>query len=145
MLQCEARLLYEANQWALRTMGMVIFSFVPILSRIGQVSANCRRSIGDLKSYVGRHTSRLSIDWVPTAWISIESRLRLADQKSGLKKTIACVASISVRFRSKERPRNGILSFDRARNETRAKKWKWLFYLRYFSRGLWLVFLVLCS
>ena len=35
---------------------------------------------------------------------------------------IACVASVSVRFRSKERPRNGILSFDRARNETRAKK-----------------------
>ena len=38
---------------------------------------------------------------------------------------IACVASVSVRFRSKERPRNGILSFNRARNETRAKKWKW--------------------
>ena len=26
---------------------------------------------------------------------------------------------------SKERPRNGILGFGRARNETRAKKWKW--------------------
>ena len=37
-------------------------------------------------------------------------------------KLIACVASVSVRFRSKERPRNGILSFDRARNETRVKK-----------------------
>ena len=35
---------------------------------------------------------------------------------------VACVASVSVRFRSKERQRNGILSFDRARNETRAKK-----------------------
>ena len=35
---------------------------------------------------------------------------------------LACVASVSVRFRSKERLRNGILSFDRARNETRAKK-----------------------
>ena len=35
---------------------------------------------------------------------------------------VACLASVSVRFRSKERPRNGILSFDRARNETRAKK-----------------------
>ena len=34
----------------------------------------------------------------------------------------ACVASISVRFKSKERPRNRILGFGRARNETRAKK-----------------------
>ena len=64
---------------------------------------------------------------------------------------LACVASVSVWFRSKERPGNGILGF-RARNETRAKKVKEggggegrklsfpspspLFYLRYFSRGL---------
>ena len=33
----------------------------------------------------------------------------------------ACVASVSIWFRSKERPRNGILGFGRARNETRAK------------------------
>ena len=33
-----------------------------------------------------------------------------------------CVASVSVWFRSKERPRNGIFGFDRARNGTRAKK-----------------------
>ena len=76
---------------------------------------------------------------------------------------IACVATVSVWFRSKERPRNGIHRFGRARNETRAKKWKWgkgegregflpffptpspLFYLSHFSRGLWLSFLVLCS
>ena len=38
---------------------------------------------------------------------------------------LACVASVSVWVRSKERPRNGILGFGRARNETRAKKWKW--------------------
>ena len=38
---------------------------------------------------------------------------------------LACVASVSVWFRTKERPRNGILGFGRARNETRAKKWKW--------------------
>ena len=38
---------------------------------------------------------------------------------------VACVASVSVWFRSKERPRNGILGFGRARNEIRAKKWKW--------------------
>ena len=29
---------------------------------------------------------------------------------------VACVASVSVWFRSKERPRNGILGFGRARN-----------------------------
>ena len=38
---------------------------------------------------------------------------------------IACVASVSVWFRSKEKPRDGILGFGGARNETRAKKWKW--------------------
>ena len=38
---------------------------------------------------------------------------------------IACVASVSVWFRGKEKPRNGILGFGGARNETRAKKWKW--------------------
>ena len=37
---------------------------------------------------------------------------------------LACVASVSVWFRSKERPRNGILGFGPARNETRAKKMK---------------------
>ena len=44
---------------------------------------------------------------------------------AGTKKTgrcVACVASVSVWFRSKERPRNGILGFGRARNETRAKQ-----------------------
>ena len=39
-------------------------------------------------------------------------------------KVVACVASVTVRFRSKERPRKGIFGFDRARNETRARKWK---------------------
>ena len=42
---------------------------------------------------------------------------------------LACVASVSVLFRSKERPRNEILGFARARNETRGKKC-------HFSRGL---------
>ena len=36
--------------------------------------------------------------------------------------TLACVATVSVLFRSKERPRNEILGFGRARNETSAKK-----------------------
>ena len=40
-------------------------------------------------------------------------------------KCIACVASVSVWFRSKEKPRNGILGLGRAINEKRAKKWKW--------------------
>ena len=35
---------------------------------------------------------------------------------------IACVASVSVLFRSKEKPRNEILGFGHARNETRGKK-----------------------
>ena len=35
---------------------------------------------------------------------------------------IACVASVSVWFRSKEILRKGTFGFDRARNETRAKK-----------------------
>ena len=35
---------------------------------------------------------------------------------------LACVASVSVWFRNKERPRNGIFRFSRARNGTRAKK-----------------------
>ena len=45
---------------------------------------------------------------------------------------VACVASVSVWFRSKERPRNGILGFGRAgaRNETRATP---LFYLHHLT------------
>ena len=35
------------------------------------------------------------------------------------KGVLACVASVSVWFRSKGRPRNGILGFGRARSETR--------------------------
>ena len=35
---------------------------------------------------------------------------------------VACIASVSVWFRSKEIPRKGIFGFDRARNQTRAKK-----------------------
>ena len=53
---------------------------------------------------------------------------------------LACVASVSVLFRSKERPRNEILGFGRARNETRAKKFlsphPLPAYSRHFSRGL---------
>ena len=37
---------------------------------------------------------------------------------------LACKASVSVWFWSKERPRNGILGFCRARNETSTNKWK---------------------
>ena len=45
MLQCEVRLLYEANRRALRTKGMVIFSFVLIVSSISEVLVNYRSSI----------------------------------------------------------------------------------------------------
>ena len=59
--------------------------------------------------------------------------IRLVDVKNeknnGL---LACVASVSVWFRSKGRPRNGILGFCRAKNETPSL----LFYLSHFSRGV---------
>ena len=69
------------------------------------------------------------------------------------------LASISICFRSKERPRNRIFGFGQARNGTRSKKWKRgegketflpsppppLFYSHHFSLGLWLSFLVLRS
>ena len=48
---------------------------------------------------------------------------------------LACVASVSLRFRSKERPRNRILGFGRARNETRAA----LLLAPFFARSLTLV------
>ena len=50
--------------------------------------------------------------------------LSLGTVETATFKVLACVASVSVLSRSKERPRNGILGFSRARNETRAKKWK---------------------
>ena len=48
--------------------------------------------------------------------IRVFTRARLNE-----KRALACVASVSVLFRSKERPRNEILGFGRARNETRGK------------------------
>ena len=65
-----------------------------------------------------------------------------------MKKTSVPVSLRSKRFRlaSEQRgPRKGSFGFDHARNETRAKKWERLFYLRHFSRDLWLSFLVLSS
>ena len=47
----------------------------------------------------------------------------------------ACAASVSVWFRSKERPRNGIVGFGRARNGTRAA----LLLAPFFARSLTLV------
>ena len=55
--------------------------------------------------------------------------------------TLECVASVSVWFRSKERPRNGILCFGRAKNDPPLPL---LFYLPHFSRCLWLWFFVPC-
>ena len=43
------------------------------------------------------------------------ARFRSTRQRSRSTKYLACVASVSVWFRSKERPRNGILGFGRAR------------------------------
>ena len=42
-------------------------------------------------------------------------------QATGYPGEIACVASVSVWFRSKEIPRKGTFGIDHARNETRAK------------------------
>ena len=53
--------------------------------------------------------------------------------------TLACVASVSVWFRSKERPRNGIFGFGRARNEAIAKKLPALLLAPFFARSLTLV------
>ena len=53
----------------------------------------------------------------------VESCWAEIDAGEGIKKIIiglACVASASVWFRSKEIPRKGTFGFDRARNETRA-------------------------
>ena len=66
--------------------------------------------------YWWRYTTRI---WV-VLLIGWSKFLTWRDQS-----VLACVASISVWFRSNERPRNGILGFGRARNDTRAKKWKW--------------------
>ena len=46
-----------------RYIGQVSVKYRPI---IGQLSAKCRRGIGDLKSYIGRHTSRPTIDRLST-------------------------------------------------------------------------------
>ena len=59
------------------------------------------------------------------AWNRLDLfQLRVVKRVNIFSGILACVASVSVRFRSKERPRKGIFGFDRARNETRAKKWK---------------------
>ena len=50
----------------------------------------------------------------------------------GLKPGLAFVASVSVWFRSKERPRKGTFGSDRTRNETRAKN----LLVPFFSRSL---------
>ena len=83
--------------------------------------------------------------------------------KSRPRTRLAWVASVSVWFRGKKWSWKGIFGFDRARNETRTKKWKRgkgegkegflpffptpspLFYLRQFSSDLWLLFLIRCS
>ena len=64
----------------------------------------------------------------PYPWKQWRCRLKGTSEIRGLQRCsllLACVASVSVWFPSKERPRNGILGFGRARNQTRAKKWKW--------------------
>ena len=47
----------------------------------------------------------------------------MGDWRTG--QLLACIASVSVWFRSKESPRNGIFGFGGTRKGTRAKKWNW--------------------
>ena len=61
--------------------------------------------------------------------------VRITYEMTRIKQRVACVASVSVWFQSKERLRSGIFGFGRERNETRD----------HFTRCLWLSFLVLCS
>ena len=56
--------------------------------------------------------------------------------------TLECIANVSIWFRSKKRPRNGILCFGRVKNDPPPSPL--LFYLLHFSRCLWLSFLVPC-
>ena len=51
-------------------------------------------------------------------WRSVKSLFKWRFRSRSV---VACVASVSVRFRGKERPRKGIFSLDSTRNETRAK------------------------
>ena len=58
------------------------------------------------------------------AFLTSSKRLSTGSCRRPMKHRVTCVASVSVLLRSKERPRNEILGFGRARNETRGKKWK---------------------
>ena len=69
----------------------------------------------------------------PFLQIQWGERTRARGQQK-IRKTRAPVACVSVWFRSKDRPRNGILGFGRARNETRA-----LLITPFFARSLTLV------
>ena len=110
MLQCKARLHYEANRWALRTMGMVIFSFVPIVSSIGQVSAKCWSSIGQesvkYRPSVGEVSVRywwpeklcrptyISTDHRPTInWVATESQSSVDRQPTEWRSSIDRVST----------------------------------------------------
>ena len=105
-----------------------------------------------------RRWSFTSGSWKGKLWCF--GRLRWSLTRGGCKWRFDCIFS-SLRSKKKERPRNGIFGFGRARNRTRAKQNERggvgegkesflptsspLFYWRHFSRGLRLSFLVLCS
>jgi len=63
MLQSEAWLLYEVNRRAIRTKGMTIFPFVPIVSSIGQVSVKYRRSVGQVSVKYQSSIGEVSVTW----------------------------------------------------------------------------------
>ena len=57
---------------------------------------------------------------IPTLWMHPYPMVFLAPFITSPCFILACVASVSVYFRSKKKTGNGIFGFDRARNETRA-------------------------
>ena len=71
----------------------------------------------------------LSILHLKIYFFEYEEIVELKNYCSGV---LACIASVSVWFRSKERPRNGIFGFSRAKKGTRTKN-------PFFERSLTLV------
>ena len=66
-------------------------------------------------------------------WVYMHTLRNFGPCGDQVKGELACVASVSVWFRSKERPRNGILGFGRARNETRASSFTYAIFRAVFD------------
>ena len=87
-----------------------------------------RRPLRGLYYLINHHMWHWSITGSKGCLCHRQSKSWVLSDRSGCNagciKRLACVASVSVWFRSKETPTKGTFGFDRTRNETRAKKWK---------------------